>query len=336
MSVQVGAQRVQELWFRDGNLVIQAGNSQYRVFGGILAARSPVFQDTLSLPQPPDSELIEGCPVVHLFDSPIEVTAFLRAIFEPEFYMPFPAKTDFDTVCGCLRLSHKYGMEYLRRRALVHLSSRHPTTLPDCDTMMTTPSMRSWERPDTQSYIIFLIQLVREVDAVWILPYAFYVLCHSFEAHLGSAIFRGASYNGIPASLSEADQDLFLRGYNIQKESTKNDILRFLFSPARIKGCADAMRCLQVRIEAFDSICQRNSEPGASSIPLHIWPTAEWSLLRKACPTCQANLKTRYQNARQAFWDELPEMYGSPPWDELEKMKTAALSAELPPSTRCA
>lgn len=79
-----GPQRIQELWFSDGNIVIQAGNSQYRVYRGILAARSPVFQDMFSFPQPPDSELVEGCPLIRLPDLDVEVTPFLRAIFEPE------------------------------------------------------------------------------------------------------------------------------------------------------------------------------------------------------------------------------------------------------------
>lgn len=36
-------QRVQDLWFEDGNLVIQTGNSQYRVYRGLLATCSGVF-----------------------------------------------------------------------------------------------------------------------------------------------------------------------------------------------------------------------------------------------------------------------------------------------------
>ena len=76
--------RVQELWFEDGNLIIQAGNSQFRVYRGVLAARSSVFRDMLSFPQPPESELVEGCPVVLLHDSGAEVAVFLRAIFDSE------------------------------------------------------------------------------------------------------------------------------------------------------------------------------------------------------------------------------------------------------------
>jgi hypothetical protein len=71
-----------QLWFDDGNVVIQAGNTQYKVYRGVLAARSPVFQDMFSFPQPPNLELIEGCPLVHLSDPALQVTPFLRAIFD--------------------------------------------------------------------------------------------------------------------------------------------------------------------------------------------------------------------------------------------------------------
>jgi hypothetical protein len=36
----------------------------------------------LAFPQPPDSELIDGCPVVRLHDSERDTTFFLRAIFD--------------------------------------------------------------------------------------------------------------------------------------------------------------------------------------------------------------------------------------------------------------
>ncbi|KAJ7336130.1 hypothetical protein DFH08DRAFT_1018385, partial [Mycena albidolilacea] len=40
------------LWFTDGYLVLQAGTQLLRVSLGILAAKSPVFHDMLSFPQP--------------------------------------------------------------------------------------------------------------------------------------------------------------------------------------------------------------------------------------------------------------------------------------------
>ncbi|KAJ7100470.1 hypothetical protein C8R44DRAFT_566597, partial [Mycena epipterygia] len=125
--------RIQELWFGDGNLIIQAAN-QFRVYRGILAARLPVFQDMLSFPQPPDSEIIDGCPRVRLPDSAMDVRVFLKcSSHSGRFFRPFPASTDFDVIVGYLRLGHKYGVDYLRRHALIHLSSGYPTTLAGAD-----------------------------------------------------------------------------------------------------------------------------------------------------------------------------------------------------------
>jgi hypothetical protein len=90
-SEPIQPQHVQELWFDDGNIVIQAGNRQFRVYRGVLAARSTVFQDMLSFPQPPDSELVEGCPLVQLHDSTAEVTVLLKAIFDSGWVFLLPS-----------------------------------------------------------------------------------------------------------------------------------------------------------------------------------------------------------------------------------------------------
>jgi hypothetical protein len=78
--------RIPELYFPDGNIILEAGMTHYRVSRGILAARSPVFNEVLSLPQPKQGVgggQVDGCDVVHLFgDDPQEVTYFLRAIYD--------------------------------------------------------------------------------------------------------------------------------------------------------------------------------------------------------------------------------------------------------------
>ena len=63
----------------------------FRVSRGILAARSPVFREVLSLPQPKEGdedEKVDGCDVVHLFgDEPQDVTYFLRAIYDSRYVL---------------------------------------------------------------------------------------------------------------------------------------------------------------------------------------------------------------------------------------------------------
>ncbi|KAF7353917.1 hypothetical protein MVEN_01077800 [Mycena venus] len=322
-------QRVHELWFEDGNIVIRAGNSLYRVYRGALANRSSVFQDMLSFPQPPTSELVEGCPFVELPDSELEVTPFLRAIFEPEFFMPFPAATEFDAVVGCLRLSHKYQVDYLRRRALVHFSSGYPTRLSKFDLINRylpehEPSeleKQSWSIPEDSISRMRAILIAREVDAPWILPRAFYTLAVNFDK-LGMAVFNGAVYKGVETRLSEQDQTSFLKGYDIQRKATV-DALGFLSHPLDIQGCRHTSQCDLERLKGIEFSRQYLRDYPASA--LYIWEWSDWDFLRHVCPSCTTVLKKTYQDAREAFWNRLPEIYDVAPWDVLEQLKTTAL-----------
>ena len=73
-------QRVDDLWFDDGTLILQTGSCLYRVYKGLLGVRCPVFLSTISIPQTGEPERMEGCPVIHVHDAPDDVTYFLRAI----------------------------------------------------------------------------------------------------------------------------------------------------------------------------------------------------------------------------------------------------------------
>jgi len=77
-----GYNSVDEVWFQDGTLIIEAEGSLFRVYGGLLGAESPVFHDMLEFPQPEGAESIDGCPVVHLSDSAPDVNCFLKALFD--------------------------------------------------------------------------------------------------------------------------------------------------------------------------------------------------------------------------------------------------------------
>ncbi|KAJ6500853.1 hypothetical protein C8R45DRAFT_778123, partial [Mycena sanguinolenta] len=100
-----------------------------RVYRSALASRSSVFHDMLSFPQPPESDLVEGCPFVKLPDPKVESSVMYSKGPGQVLHGAIPAKTDFGTIVGCLRLSHKYGVDHLRRCALVHFSSTCSTTL---------------------------------------------------------------------------------------------------------------------------------------------------------------------------------------------------------------
>ncbi|KAJ7210599.1 hypothetical protein C8J57DRAFT_1401007 [Mycena rebaudengoi] len=279
--------RVNELWFNDCGLVIRAGNLLFRVSGEILATKSPIFHDMLQIPQPPSSEMVDGCPVVQLHDHPADATNFLRAVFDSEFFEPYPSETDFETIHGVLKLSNKYLVDYLRRRALVHLSSRYPSSLD-----MWTNLSPSWTpRP-------------REVSALWVLPTAFYALCVA-ASHSSRVLSRGVTFQDRVVKLTEADLEIFLDGSCRQREAAST-ILQFLWHPESLPGCHTGSRCFHARCSERRYSDGRLYELGCQ--PLEIWGTSEWEELPSTiCPVCIRSMKLMHC------------------WEDLEQMKIAAL-----------
>jgi hypothetical protein len=258
------------------------------------------------------------------------VVAFLTSL---RYFPAFPGSTTFDIIVGCLRLSHKYEVDYLRRRALIHLSSQYRTTLSEWDSReyeqpALSPSKISWEPPPAITFVIRLIELAREVDVLWVLPTAFYELACSFNKpsdfpdSLGVEIFHGAVYNGTSTRLSEQDQRSFLKGHVAHIRSGW-DILEFLSYPTNIESCTSPDRC---RIERLTVLGNNEMEGDLwLHIPLAVWNEDDWYLLGDLCTPCITALRKHHQDARQKLWNKLPSMYDLPSWDELERMKVAAI-----------
>ena len=72
------------LWFSDGNIVLRAGTSLFKVYRGILCRESKLFQDIFTLPQPSTEpeETYEGCLMLKMHDSAQDLKLFLSTIFD--------------------------------------------------------------------------------------------------------------------------------------------------------------------------------------------------------------------------------------------------------------
>jgi hypothetical protein len=80
-----------EIWHNDGSVVLQPGNTQFRVHWSVLALHSSFFRDMQGLPQPPDQPSVEGCPVVELPDDTEDVEYLLKVLYSPSVVCPiFP------------------------------------------------------------------------------------------------------------------------------------------------------------------------------------------------------------------------------------------------------
>jgi hypothetical protein len=75
--------RHEELWFDDGSIILQVQATLFRVHQSVLATHSETFADLFTVPQPDSPDIIDGCPVVRLADSPDDFLHFLRALYDP-------------------------------------------------------------------------------------------------------------------------------------------------------------------------------------------------------------------------------------------------------------
>lgn len=71
-----------EVWFDDGNIIVQAEKTQFRVHRGVLAKQSVVFKDMFRLPQPANELTVDGHPIVHLSDTARDVGYLFAALYD--------------------------------------------------------------------------------------------------------------------------------------------------------------------------------------------------------------------------------------------------------------
>ncbi|KAJ6472372.1 hypothetical protein C8R47DRAFT_1295900 [Mycena vitilis] len=304
--------RADGLWFEDCGLIIQAESTVFRVSRDYLALQSTVFRDMLSMPQPKDADMMDGCPVVVLPDSADDVTFLLKALLYCDFFEPYPAPTTHLILMGILQMSHKYGVEALRKRSLTHLSSIHPTTLSEYEATRTF--VLEQVRDDSFNLVRTLL-LGRKFSIDWILPVTFYRVCE-FTAERD--ILQG--------SLNMSDKIWLMTVSRVLEGAAVTTILEFLWPSGQSGDCTTPKRCAKSRFEQrrnADGWRVRASEQ-AAVMPLEIWEPPQWDRL-KVCDVCMTSMKADHQAAKQALWDELPGMFGLPEWSELEKLKTEAL-----------
>ncbi|KAJ6556985.1 hypothetical protein DFH09DRAFT_547975 [Mycena vulgaris] len=306
--------RAEGLWFEDCGLIIQAENTLFRVSGDFLATRSPVFADMLSLPTPQDAGLMYGCMVVHLPDSAEDTTVFLKALTYSEFFEPFPAPTTFPILAGVLRMSHKYAVDVLRKRSLMHLSSAHPTTLPEWESAG-VHFKSSWFDPEYCDYIR-LVLLARQTSALWILPTVFYRMCrhaHRFE------------YEIISGDLQSRDKSMYIRAARFLESTATSNILDFLLSEVQRCTDDDCRASKQKMRRVAEGRRRFSPEDDLAFMPLEVWLEKDWDRL-DVCQKCLLTMKKTHKEAKQSLWDRLPEIFELPDWKWLTPMREEALN----------
>ncbi|KAJ7617602.1 hypothetical protein DFH06DRAFT_1107334 [Mycena polygramma] len=304
--------RVEHLWFSSETLVLRAETKIFQVPKALLAARSSVFRDMIGLPQLPgnDTELYEGIPVVNLSDAASDVDAFLTAILDSSYFMPAPEPIRLAAVLGILRLAHKYDVPYLYTRALKRLSIRYG--LQSLEQFLTAErDYITFEEWNYTGQCIKVIQALTEVSALWLLPMAYYRLCSNGQTILLQQV--------------EGRETMIRKCLVAQALLRKGTaaVNRFLTTPST-PFCTDYQDCNRCRAQELDRyLCQ--VEDGEDLRPLSNWDDDDWEST-DFCRYCGDVARLEHAEARQKVWDDLPNIFGLPPWAELYAMRDAVMN----------
>ncbi|KAF7973183.1 hypothetical protein HWV62_15881 [Athelia sp. TMB] len=290
-----------KIWFKDGNIVLQAGRTQFKVYQGLLAESSAVFADLFSVPQPPvtEAELVEGCAVVNLADSVVDVTFVLEALFQRR-YATVREPIPIETVAAFVRMGNKYQINDLLKDGVRRLCYEFPDTLADYD------ETDDWSTIISRNGVMTdVVNLAREQNILSVLPAALYGYINSnYITEMDIHSTHGLSLID-ERTLSKASLPLLrLEGETAFSWLTSD-------SPP---GCLTLDECTQARNRVIRS----------SFFPIPNWHgLSSWKDVWEdsMCDVCVAKAQELHAAGRQQFWDQFPPLLGLPGWDELRKEK---------------
>ncbi|PPQ74638.1 hypothetical protein CVT24_004232, partial [Panaeolus cyanescens] len=189
------------IWMNDGNIILQAGQTQFKVYKEILSRSSCIFRDIFSLPQPHSDESMDSddCPIVVVHDSPEDMGHLLSAIFFTPLGNPTVRESmDFAKVSAYLRLGIKYEILDLRDHAIHRLKGQYPSSFKKAtDSFKMTPYIKLGDATHFD-----VINLLHQEGLLSALPMAYFMAIHQYDT---KAIFEHLHTNSSPSYAFASD-----------------------------------------------------------------------------------------------------------------------------------
>ena len=73
--------RSSKFWFEDGNVVLQAEHTQFRLHRSVLSMHCPIFRDMFACSLPENGPAVDGCPLIHFSETLEDVGNFVKILY---------------------------------------------------------------------------------------------------------------------------------------------------------------------------------------------------------------------------------------------------------------
>ncbi|KAI1795293.1 hypothetical protein LXA43DRAFT_992256 [Ganoderma leucocontextum] len=311
-----GLKRSEEFWIPDGNIVLVAGGMAFRVYRGLLTLQSTVFADLFASSSPRAEESHDGCPIIHLTDSPQDLAHLLCVLLPASRTFFHRCKDDpkpsFDEVSAIIRLTHKYHIEGLLSQALSSLQEFFTTSFEtwDDDSLLCPVKINP-------SAHIAVVSLARLTDTPSLLPLALYKCCS-----LAGALVDGwEREDGTFEYLSPEDLKRCLNARDaLAKEAFS--LVSAIFDPSPSQCCETFSTCESALRKTLAQVLDHDEV--AESTVLESWKGVIQHYASRPldedgyCSACEDELVERDLREREYIWNRFPEIFDVyvPNWNQ--------------------
>lgn len=322
--------RSEDLWFRDGTVIVAAVGMSFKVHAGILERHSPVFQELLEVKARQQVEKAEGCHVLRVEDDGAVLEELFLILYDGgkrcvswyrnrKFSAKCPCSSgffdrtipiDFMKLHRVTLLATKYRVAAVIDEAVARMEAIFPVVLDD-KRLQWDSYFRTDDTPIsgmTGLRVIPAVALARAIDSEN--PPAFAAMALYFCTNVTmKALFDGHAAME-PLRLPPDDLRLCLIGRETLVKRSQN------VHSSIVDACPDdvdcqSMACRVAREDTFRFWATR----GVLSSPLALSPTSwDSGSLKKLCKVCRPLITTMYEARRREAFNKLGEIFNVPSW----------------------
>ncbi|PIL26527.1 hypothetical protein GSI_12285 [Ganoderma sinense ZZ0214-1] len=293
-------------WLEDGNLILLAGTTAFRVYRGILVKKSAVFADMFDTGSLDATETFDGCPVVRLPDHPEDPRDFFQYLItclDLSLSKAGPVRrASFAQLHAAFHLAHKYQCPDVEARALFALKKYYTANFTQY-TSFDEVEISSLRKPPMRASIA-AVNIARLTETPSMLPYALYLAATCEGCMVDGYKRRDGSVEYL--SSEDLRSCIDVRGALAREHASLVKCAFSLRAPSA--GCRTPGVCPTAREEILSDV--ELNAPGTFDV---LYSYAEyikdWGEVDDLCGVCRRGMLDREAQERRRVWKLLPGIF---------------------------
>ncbi|KAJ7128187.1 hypothetical protein C8R43DRAFT_957672 [Mycena crocata] len=303
----------ERFWFGDGTVIIRTKERIFRVYMGLLAKKMEPFRGFRDLPQPPNAEILHGCPVVPMDDDSDDMEFYLRVLIDGYMFPLEVAGDDVDIVLGALQTATKYCAPEPQLRCIHYLNHLFPVTLCDWDTRRDVGLL---------SLLRYALDTAMQCQMLWFVP----GICYDIIA---CTAINHPPYLAIPPeqlSTFTVEQRLLILHGSATVLTGAIHLVSAMRSTVLTRCTNPGVCAVNVKNIAEEWHHRDECDPFMLGMHDNYWEDLDSNDV--LCFRCIDSVKKQWQNAREQLWDKLPTALGLPDWEQLRDARSGAMKEQ--------